>query len=708
MQTTRTRVWGILLAFIMLLTILPTTVLAADDSGQGGNEPAPAADTSTIDVNSFKSANSSAYSVAVTYNSEGGYYEATFSTTAGTALDETVSGSGEGASGTHGFWVGLTLTTPEDATAYVWDYSGRASREGVAGALKSGRPTACQSPADNTFNWYLNAGSVNRGNSWVGVQFYSGESNSYEKLGDPIYIHMTFTDVKLDADATYTVDDKTGYASLAQAIEKVENGGTVKLLANVDLTDGVEVDKKLTLDLNGYTISGSTNEWTRDPLVDYLVAVKRGGDLTIEDSSAAKTGAITTETIMCGVKMTVSGETDSTTPAKLTVNGGTIQGYQYGISGQGTRHNTEITINGGTIRSFAPAKDNAQNIDSIAIYQPQDGTLTINGGTIQSPNTAIEIRSGRLTVTGGTITGGSGEPASTSNGSGGTTTNTGIAIAQHTTGKPIVVTITGGEITGGAAVYESDPNSIYESNPSAEKPSISVSDGTFTGQISAANVEKFIAGGTFTDDSASNFLDDGCALDNGNVIPAPDSKVVIGSKGYTSLTDAIDEAKAGDTIELRDNVNTDTTIFLPAGVTLDGNGHEITYTGTRNDSTKPNDGAFITAESGADNVTIQDVTINAGENIKHGVQFYCSDNGTLSNVTVNGGAWTSVMVNGATGVTIKDSELNPLGNAAYATIEYGMGTGVTTIPSFTLNNVTTSDPDGVKVWADNDTVKKGG
>lgn len=60
---------------------------------------------------------------------------------------------------------------------------------------------------------------------------------------------MTFDAVELDADATYTVDGKTGYASLAQAIEKVENGGTVKLLKDVALTDGIEIDKTITLDL---------------------------------------------------------------------------------------------------------------------------------------------------------------------------------------------------------------------------------------------------------------------------------------------------------------------------------------------------------------------------------------------------------------------------------------------------------------------------
>ena len=251
------------------------------------------------------------------------------------------------------------------------------------------------------------------------------------------------------------------YISLDNAIAAAEEDETVTLLKNVELTDGVNVDKKITLELNGYTITDSEN-WAPSESVDYLVAVKRGGDLTIEDSSENKSGQIAVtdtdpENIYCAVKLTIKGEDEDGELASLTVNGGTLIGNQYGICGNGTRHNTKLTINGGTIESRA-TYDAENNIDSIAIYQPQDGTLIITGGIIKSNNTAIEIRSGSLTVNeGAVIEGGTGDPELNPNGNGGTTTNTGIAIAQHTTAKAIDVNITGGTITGGAAVYESNP-----------------------------------------------------------------------------------------------------------------------------------------------------------------------------------------------------------------------------------------------------------
>ena len=72
------------------------------------------------------------------------------------------------------------------------------------------------------------------------------------------------------------------------------------------------------------------------------------------------------------------------------------------------------------------------------------------------------------------------------------------------------------------------------------------------------------------------------------------------------------------------------------------------------------------------------MTVDTNGKTKHGIQFYCAEGGKLKGVTVNGGTFTSVMVNGAK-ATLTDCTLNPA-DGAYANIEYGMGTGVTTQP----------------------------
>lgn len=303
------------------------------------------------------------------------------------------------------------------------------------------------------------------------------------------------------------------YLSLESAVLMADEKSTIKLLDDVALTDGIEIDKTITLDLNGKTIEKASDGWTEDTSVDYLIAVKRGGNLTIEDSTGS--GKIDAGDLACGVKMTIKGEAETGDDAVLTVNGGTIRGKYYGISGNGTRHGTEITINDGTIT--------ATDSTGTAIYHPQDGSLTVNGGEITSSNTAIEIRSGSLTVTGGTITGGSGTAASTANGGGTTTSNAAVAIAQHTTKKPITVSITGGTFTGGAALYESDPNNIYGSDTSAGKPDIEVTGGTFNGAVSSNNVTGFIAGGTFTETVDEKLMAEGWKIENGTAVTEPGS-----------------------------------------------------------------------------------------------------------------------------------------------------------------------------------------
>ncbi len=102
-------------------------------------------------------------------------------------------------------------------------------------------------------------------------------------------------------------------------------------------------------------------------------------------------------------------------------------------------------------------------------------------------------------------------------------------------------------------------------------------------------------------------------------------------------------------------------------------------------------------------MTINDLTINAG-GLKHGVQFYCTEGGELNGVTINGGVYTSVIVNGATNVDIIDCVLNPA-DGAYTNIEYAMGSKVTTIPSMNINNVT-FDSSKPAVWADKDTTTR--
>ena len=483
------------------------------------------------------------------------------------------------------------------------------------------------------------------------------------------YVTATEQSVSVTVDGTTTT-----YTDFSDALVQIEAGdtATVILLDDVTLSRGADVSGKVTLDLNGHKITGSDGY-----SADYLLAVKRGGDLTINDTDG--TGAITTDTIACAVKMTVKDENDSKTPAKLTVNGGTIKGNWYGIVGNGTRHNTEITINNGTIMNFSK--------DGTAIYHPQDGSLTITGGKIQSPNTAIEIRSGSLTVTGGIISGGTGEPEVSGNGNGTTTSNTGIAIAQHTTTKPITVNITGGTISGGAAVYESNPQNNTEETDGSNAVTVSIADADLNGDLKSSgfgdvsvnntritgDVDKAGTGNMGIVDStitgtAPDANNGGVTYVNTKVNGTVYDTVVTGKEAmvngtqYEKLEDAVDAAKDGNVVTLLGNVVLDGTgkgdteglLEITKSITLNGNGHTITAKDVRKTGTT--DGPSMINIVGNVKVTIRNLDIDglesvSGEeipdNTKHGLNIYGGAEVTVENVTIKHGKGYGSVANGS-------------------------------------------------------------
>ena len=294
--------------------------------------------------------------------------------------------------------------------------------------------------------------------------------------------------------------------------------------------------------------------------MDYLLAVKRGGNLTINDSSANKTGAITTanDKIAVAVKLTIKDESteENAEAATLTVNGGTLKAPFYGISGNGTRHKTELTINGGTI----------EGTKGTGIYQPQDGTVTINGGTITGL-TGIEIRSGQLDVKGGTFISTAEKYEEAENGGGTTVTGAAIAVSQHTTDKKITVTVDGGTFEGPKSFVETGVQKVPVAGSSA-----TINKGTFVGEVSSADFTNIVKGGQFSAPVLTNLLDDTLTaqLQSTSNTTAPYSY-------YTSVQAAVNAADAGDTITVL--VDTYEKVVVSKPVTIKA-GKGVEQTGT--------------------------------------------------------------------------------------------------------------------------------
>ena len=331
-----------------------------------------------------------------------------------------------------------------------------------------------------------------------------------------------------------------------------EHGGKVSLKADISLSEPLVIADTAIIDLNGHAIKPSGSTLTKVlETNDALILVRRGGSLTLCDTAEEGGGSVDTgnnQSIFAAIKLT-DAKDEGENNAELIVQGGKIKGYYYGIVGNGNRHGTQVTLSGGTIETGYCAEDN------IGIYHPQNGTLTISGGSISGYNSAVEMRSGTLKVDGGTLVSTASAASAETNANGSTIKGAAIAVSQHATNQPLSVTVTGGTFTGHYALYEED-----KQDENVEGLSLNVNGGTWTGKIFSANCKGFIANGIFTDASAFTYVADKGNLTLGTDISL-EEPLVIPNEMVVTLN--------GKTVTSKKNV------FEVAGgkLTIAGEGH---------------------------------------------------------------------------------------------------------------------------------------
>ena len=248
--------------------------------------------------------------------------------------------------------------------------------------------------------------------------------------------------------AVASVND-VNYKTLADAVANAEDGETVLLLQSTD-TDRINVRTDITIDLDGNTLSLTGTDSSvgifiygtvkicdgtiidkrslSKENVDGRIVIATNGDLTLEDvtlqqydpvltnlsggdynyivyvqngGSLVTLGTNTIQSLVQDgnyetygtVGLVVLG-TNGGDVTEVTVNEGTtIDTSGFAMSGNGSRDGTVITIAGGTINS-----------DTVAVYHPQEGDITVSGGTITAPTGLQFTGAGKVTIEGGTIT----------------------------------------------------------------------------------------------------------------------------------------------------------------------------------------------------------------------------------------------------------------------------------------------------------------
>mgnify|MGYP000860564291 CR=1 FL=1 len=355
-----------------------------------------------------------------------------------------------------------------------------------------------------------------------------------------------------------------GCATFTAAIAAAQDGETVKLLKDVELSSLLEIRKNLTLDLGGKKLSSNGSV-----LDIYSNVTIQSGTIETTFAGEGSTAAVWVNgtaklTIESNVTMSTTANAyalafdQSCTAAEVTFKGTVTGGNGIAVNGliAGSTSN-KLTMDGANI-----------TVSGHGIYQAgcADTAFSIENSVV-SGATGIEVRAGKLTVDNSTISG-SGEFKSEANSGGPTTDGAGIAIVQHTTNLPINVTISGGSISGPKAIYQATKQS-QNTEESIATIRLSVTGGEFTGEISSENLKKFISGGSFsTDLKNTGYLADSVSAE----VKSADGSTY---SYYTSMNDALAAAKPGDTVtDLRAATEQKVTLTLKYN---DGATADITY-----------------------------------------------------------------------------------------------------------------------------------
>lgn len=473
--------------------------------------------------------------------------------------------------------------------------------------------------------------------------------------------------------AAAEVNGKT-YSSLQDAIDAASERATVKLLANTKENVTIST-KNVTLDLNGYTLNGSTGE--RKPALTVTSRVY------VKDSSKAQTGTIMREDTKenSGVSSHYVIDVQGGNSGWLFFQSGNVKND----SGAGGTNGASLvrvgdekqpglphmTITGGTFTQ-----------DNFIVLKCDSGILSVAGGTINSKNSyAIQNRkttyikdgdkgASRPVINGNVSTW-------TYNGSGSSLEISGGTVAGNVesvtydgaAGKPAKVAITGGTVNG-------------------TLNTVDYSTGTTSNDPTKATIE--VTGGTFSTNPSRYVVENLAATKNadGTFGVAKAYLAQVGETSYYTMDEAFDaQTKTGEAITLLRDYTTGSAFKSGNDArVVDLNGHTWTCTGTDANSAAfeinyPD--ASLTVKNGKV-VSSQLIGLIPSASAMGGTITYDNSNLTFEGVEATTTATSGIETNGNNTndtVVLKNSTLNvPNGFGIYFP-----SSGTLTIDNSTIN-----------------------
>ena len=423
------------------------------------------------------------------------------------------------------------------------------------------------------------------------------------------------------------------YESLQKAIDAAKSKAVVTMLA--DTRENVTISKALTLDLNGFTLNGSTGERKAALKVD-------NATVTVMDSSANQTGTIKREDVED------PNVTGSNSYYVIDIQGG--NGLLIFEGGNVTNTSGIVGVKDASLVRLGD--------DSVSARP----TLTINGGTFTQDNfVAIKVDRGTLHFKGGTVNG-----------------NVASVNYDSAPGKQARIFITGGYVTGTLGTYTYNNGLVP------------------TKETAMATVE--VTGGTFDKDPMPYVVEGSTVKKNADGTFGVEKAYLakVGDKSYYTMDEAFkaQTASGKPIVLLRDYTTGSTFNSGSINRTVDLNGHTWTCTGT-----DANSAAFeinyanasLTVKNGK---IVSSQLVGLIPSASGGTITYDNSSLTFEGVEMSTTATSGIETNGNNtndSVTLKNSTLNvPNGFGIYFP-----SSGTLTIDNSTINTKTM----GVQVCA---------
>ena len=455
----------------------------------------------------------------------------------------------------------------------------------------------------------------------------------------------------------------TEYPTLQTAIDAAARNATVKLLA--DTTENVTISTPyVTLDLNGYTLNGSTGE--RKPALTVTARV------TVKDSSETQTGTIKREDTAENSGVSSHYVIDIQGNGWLTFESGNVTNNSGNASGKGA---SLVRVGDDSVAKYPGLniKGGTFTQNKFIVIKVDSGDLFLNGGTLNCTDSYAIEDWHRATIKGGTVNGA-------------------VAAWTYSGGHNSNLTISGGTVNGKV-------ESVTYDGAEGKTAKVSITGGTVNGSLSAkkynstetidptkATIE--VTGGTFSTDPSRYLIESSSVTQNadGTYGVAKAYLAQVGENSYYTMDEAFKaQTTSGEAITLLRDYTTGSP-FNSGTVArvVDLNGHTWTCTGTDANSAAfeiNNPNASLTVKNGK---VVSSQLIGLIPSAMGGTIKYDNSTLTLEGVEATTSAASGFETNGNNTndtVVLKNSTLNvPNGFGIYFP-----SSGTLTIDSSTIN-----------------------